>query len=191
MVKMKPFFDAHFGCLKEKHHYWFGTLLLVRAFILLVSTLIPVSNMKIVAYSVSVAALALISFQTLCPPYSIAIVSKYETFFFIILAALGLTTFYTTTAQSQTVAMYVSIAIAFSQFLGLLTFKVYKIVKERTQLWKAFVEWLSSFKRRSVDDESMILDYNRETYELEAVFEMGSGDEEDVKTSEEPPTYGI
>ena len=61
-----------------------------------------------------------------------------------------------------------------------------------TQLWKAFVEWLSIFKRRSVDDDMMILDYNRETYELEAVCEMGSGDEEeDLKISEEPPTYGI
>ena len=126
MVKMKPFFDAHFGCLKEKHGYWFGALLLVRAFILLLSTLIPVSNMKVITYSVSVTALALISFQTLYPPYSIATVSKYETIFFINLAGLGLTTFYTTIARSQTVATYVSIAIAFSQFLGLLTFKVCK-----------------------------------------------------------------
>ena len=54
------------------------------------------------------------------------------------------------------------------------------------------IECMAVGKRRSVDDEMMILDYNRETYELEAVCEMGSGDEEeDLKTSEEPPTYGI
>ena len=50
MVKMKPFLNAHFGCLKEKHRYWFGILLLIRACILLLSTLIPVSSTPVVTF---------------------------------------------------------------------------------------------------------------------------------------------
>ena len=88
----------------------------------LLSTPIPVSSTWVVTYSLT--ALALISFKTLCYPYSIATISKYETFSFINLAALGLTTFYTTTSGSQTVATHVSIAVAFTQFLGLLNFKI-------------------------------------------------------------------
>ena len=28
--RYKPFYDAHFGPLNDRHHYWFGLLLLVR-----------------------------------------------------------------------------------------------------------------------------------------------------------------
>ena len=35
-----PFYDAYFAPLKDKHHYWFGTLLLVRIAILVSFTVI-------------------------------------------------------------------------------------------------------------------------------------------------------
>ena len=85
-------------------------------------------------------ALALVLFEMLCPLYSVTHVSKFETSFFVNLTVLGLMTFYTSTAESQTVTAYVSILITFLQFLALLSFKVYKILKEKSQLWKRSVE---------------------------------------------------
>ena len=48
--RMKPFLDAHYGPLKDKHRYWFGALLLTRVAILLISELIPCNNFGIVIY---------------------------------------------------------------------------------------------------------------------------------------------
>ena len=66
LMKIKPFLDAYYGPLKGKHHYWFGTLLLMRVVILLVSALIPANHSVIlnfsviVTFSVSVSATVLI-----------------------------------------------------------------------------------------------------------------------------------
>ena len=46
--RMKPFLDAHYGPLKDKHRYWFGALLLTRVASLLISELIPSHNFGIV-----------------------------------------------------------------------------------------------------------------------------------------------
>ena len=35
LMKIKPFLDAHYGPLKDKHYYWFGALLFIRIVILL------------------------------------------------------------------------------------------------------------------------------------------------------------
>ena len=35
-ILYKPFYDCQFACLKEKHHYWHGTLLLTRAILLVI-----------------------------------------------------------------------------------------------------------------------------------------------------------
>ena len=60
LMKLQPFLDAHYGSLKGKHQYWFGTLLLVRAVILLVSALIPANHSVIVNFCVVVSATVLI-----------------------------------------------------------------------------------------------------------------------------------
>jgi hypothetical protein len=39
LARFKPFFDACFGSLKDKHHYWFGVLLLAQGFLHLMSSL--------------------------------------------------------------------------------------------------------------------------------------------------------
>ena len=37
--KFNPIYDAHFAPLKDKHHYWFGVLLIVRGILLVILTL--------------------------------------------------------------------------------------------------------------------------------------------------------
>ena len=36
--RLNPVFDAYFAPLKNKHHYWFGVLLIVRGVLLVVFT---------------------------------------------------------------------------------------------------------------------------------------------------------
>ena len=62
--RMKPFLDAHYGPLKDKHRYWFGGLLLTRVAILLISELIPSHNFGIVILLVAFYSL---DFQSLAP----------------------------------------------------------------------------------------------------------------------------
>lgn len=191
MIRMKPFFDAHYGCLKENHRYWFGTLLLMRALVLLLSTLISVTNVHVVPYLVSVAALALISYQTLCSPYSVPLVTLYEASFFVNVVLLGLTTLYVTTAgnRTQIVVTSLSVAVAFCQFLGLLIFKVCTIIK-KSQLGKTAADWLASFRKNSEEEEWEL--YERETVEQETTHDTESENLEcDHLTSDEPATYGI
>ena len=42
--KLAPIYDAHFAPLKDKHHYWFGAMLLVRGVLLVLLTVTSVAN---------------------------------------------------------------------------------------------------------------------------------------------------
>ena len=53
LIKMKPFLDAHYGPLKGKHCYSFGTLLFCRAAILLMSSLVPADHANILVLCIS------------------------------------------------------------------------------------------------------------------------------------------
>ena len=42
--KLAPVFDAYFSPLKDKHHYWFGAMLLVRGILLLILTVTSIAK---------------------------------------------------------------------------------------------------------------------------------------------------
>jgi len=130
-MKMKPFLDAHYGPLKDKHHYWFGVLLCMRVIILLISAAIPTNNFGVYTLSMSITAGALISFTSIGPAvYHNNIVSTFEISLFINLALLGLAKFYTNAAGGdQAAATYTLIGVAFTQFLGLVFYQVYSLLK--------------------------------------------------------------
>ena len=59
LLNLKPFLDAHFAAFKDKHHYWFGFLLLVRAAYLLISAIIPDSTTELVEFSTAILCILL------------------------------------------------------------------------------------------------------------------------------------
>ena len=125
MMKIKPFLDAHYGPLKGKHRYWFGALLLVRAIILLISALVPANRTHLILLCILVCAVALTYFGQFV--HHNLIVSKYDTASFMNLALLaGITS---TAVGEPAVAAYVLIGIAFAQFVGLVLFKIFSILK--------------------------------------------------------------
>ena len=125
MMKIKPFFDAHYGPLKGKHRYWFGALLLVRAIILLISALVPANRTHLIWLCILVCAVALTYFGQMV--YHNPIVSAFDSALFVNLALLaGITS---TAVGEPAVAAYVLIGIAFAQFVGLVLFKIFSILK--------------------------------------------------------------
>ena len=130
-IKLKPFLDAHYGPLTDKHRYWFGILLGVRIVILLISVTVPASNFSISAFSVCIAANVLVSYMAIGPPlYRNKHVAVFEVFLFINLGLLGLTKFYVvSTDGNQTAATLTLLTVAFVQFLELVLYRGYSTLK--------------------------------------------------------------
>ena len=123
IARYKPFYDACFAPLKDKHHYWFGVLLIVQGLLLLVSSL--TSN---ALPSVSVLLLLGISFCLLCyvnsiRPYKSASVALLESSFLInfIMLAVGHLYFRSTNnIRGRSILLSLSITVAFIEFCGII-----------------------------------------------------------------------
>ena len=106
LMKIKPFLDAHYGPLKDKHYYWFGALLFIRIVILLISLVLPANNFSVFTLSISVSAGALVVFTSIGPAvYRIKVTSVFETAIFTNLLLLGLAKFYINAAGGNQAAV--------------------------------------------------------------------------------------
>ena len=128
LFKIKPFLDAHYAPLRDKHRYWFGTLHLVRAAILLVSSLIPADHSSIVTINILASSAVLMYFGSIV--YNKTVVAMFNMGFFLNLTLMTGATFYSHTVGGDSrVYVYPVIGLALLQFVGLLIFKVYSILK--------------------------------------------------------------
>ena len=115
LMKIKPFLDAHYGPLKNKHYYWFGALLFIRIAILLISAVVPANNFSVFILSISVSAGALVSFTAIGPAvYRSKVTSAFETALFINLALLGLVKYH----------VYIAVAIRWQSHTCLLVWRL-------------------------------------------------------------------
>ena len=130
-MKLKPFLDAHYGPLTDKHRYWFGILLGVRIVVFLISATVPASNFSISAFSVCITANALVYYVAIGPLlYHNKHVAEFEITLFINLGLLGLTKLYVvSTDGNQTAATLTLLTVAFVQFLGLVLYRGYSTLK--------------------------------------------------------------
>ena len=137
LIKLKPFLDAHYGPLKDSHRYWFGALLLVRAVILLISALVIKNNFSVFIFSISIATfvliIALMAFSHISidlRAYHSKAVSFFEYFLFVNLVVLCLAKYHTSVGGgSDIAASYTLIGIVFLQFVGLLIFRIFSVVR--------------------------------------------------------------
>ena len=133
MMKIKPFLDAHYGPLKGNHRYWFGALLLMRAIILLISTLIPTNRAIITVYSINVCTLVLIGFAV--GVYRSFTVAIFDAVWFVNLGLLSASYMFTTfEGYNLSIAVNCFFGLAFAQFIGLVIFKVVVIIKRSERL---------------------------------------------------------
>ena len=132
LFKIKPFLDAHYASLRDKHRYWFGTLHLVRAAILLVSSLIPADHSSIVTISILASSVVLMYFGSIV--YNKTVVAMFDMGFFLNLTLTTGAIFYSQSVGGDSrVYVYPLIGLALLQFVGLLILKVYSILKNITK----------------------------------------------------------
>ena len=116
--KYKPVYDAYFGPLQDKHHYWFGVLLLAQGVVLITSsltiTIIPAFS---VLFLLTVVVI-LLSYENFAHVYKKKSVTILESLFFInLVLVIGGTMYYKGNDTACSIIINGSITFAFLKFL--------------------------------------------------------------------------
>jgi predicted outer membrane repeat protein len=119
MLKLKPFIDAHTGPYKDKHRYWPGFLLLVRAGTFFLFALNSQNNQRVNAALVTVVTICLIFYLLFIRGvYKSRILNIIEVAFLLDLCALSISSFfqeilYKPNLNFSLCITYISVGIAF------------------------------------------------------------------------------
>ena len=126
--KQKPLIDAHLAPLRDKHHYWFGILLLSLGIILIVSSL-SLNVLPILSeYLLIVIAVLLIWYSNNTHVYRKRYVLMIESTFLMNLILLFVGLQY---GISRPTLMTVSLSIAFFEFCGLICWNTLSYIPKR------------------------------------------------------------
>ena len=125
VFKLKPFFDANFGPLKDKHLYSVGVLLLARAVLLLIFV---ASSSEGTLICITIGSSLLILWDSFSGhAYKNWLLSLLENSFFVNLIILCVSTYYTKlTDSNQAPVIYTSTSIALLEFVGIVCYHCYK-----------------------------------------------------------------
>ena len=139
ITKCKPVIDAYFAPLKDKHHYWFGWLLLSRGILLLISSLTANINPAVSLFLLLGMVTLFLCYMNYMQVYKKKSVLILESAFLINLIILtGGATYYNDTESSENIVLiYVSIAIAFIKFCGIIIWSAVSVMTfpKCTQRW--------------------------------------------------------
>ena len=113
VLKLKPFFDAYFGPLKDKHRYWTGILLISRLVLSLISSVnvLGDDNVNISANIILIFFLLVLVWQS-GGVYKIWIVSVLDSFFLINLGVLSLISLCNKFSQDPDSSQYVTVCVS-------------------------------------------------------------------------------
>ena len=129
--------DAYFAPLKDKHHYWFGVLLMVRGTLLVIFTSTYTLNPNINHMLLLTVAALLLCYANYHRVYKNKAVQLMENFFLLILVLVGGSGLLEENVKHFVV--YTSIVVGFFAFCGLLVWNLliqirYKIRKAEREL---------------------------------------------------------
>ena len=126
LLKLKPFLDANYAPFNDRHQYWFGVILVVKAVILLSSATIPANGAHIVVFSVVIASCLLTFWGNMV--FTNTKTMLFHTLFFVNLAILNVTKLFIFDKMTDmTIASYVLIGLVLIQFLGVCLVKIIKL----------------------------------------------------------------
>ena len=115
--KLAPVYDAHFFPLKDKHRYWFGTLLLVRGILLVLLTITSVANPELNIFVLFQFTAFLLFYMSVKHIYKQLTVRLLESATLLNLIVLSAGTLYKwESTQSKTTLLEISMGIIFAQF---------------------------------------------------------------------------
>ena len=131
ITRYKPVFDAYYAPLKDKHHYWFGVLLLVRGILLLVLSSTANLNPAISLFLLLVVTTLLLCYLNYKHVYKSKSVLILESSFLLNLILLvGVVLYYSNNSEGNVykmIALCVSITIVFIQFCGIALWSLLQI----------------------------------------------------------------
>ena len=155
--KFKPLLDTYTGPLKDKHQYWVGLTLLVRA-LLAISAITfqavnPTANKDIVVLS------TVLLFIPLVKVYKKIYTFFLELSFFINLAVLSVAFLSTEDVKSRIVCTCISVSFSFLMFVGIVVYHTYLALKDRFSL----------SRNKNISTENTVVEKGQSSIELTAV----------------------
>ena len=124
--KFTPFYDAYFSPLKDKHHYWFGILLLIRIALLVSFTATSSTSPFLSLIILKLTLVVLLFYTSIRHIYKSKLVRTLENASVLNLIILIASTLYT--EGGKTIFLEVSIAFAFIQFNVVIIISLIKII---------------------------------------------------------------
>ena len=119
-VIYKPFYDCQFSCLKDKHHYWHGALLLARGIHVVIFTLTATISPNVNLFLLHIVAMLFLIYEVYMEIYKSRAVQLLHGSLLLNLAILGGSVVYAELIGGQKIIPVVlSISIVFVQFWGL------------------------------------------------------------------------
>ena len=132
LMKLKPFLDANYAPFHDRHQYWFGGILIVKATVLLSSAIIPANGAHVVVFSVALAALLLTFWGQMV--FAKGAVAIFHTWMFANLGILNITKLFVfDNTNDMSIASFTLIGLTFAQFLGII---VLKVLNYTSMKWK-------------------------------------------------------
>ena len=173
MLRLKPFFDAYFGPLRGNHRYWIGVLLVARGILLLVfGPLNSANDPSMNLLAVVTVVLVLLMYTSNLPygrmdmdggnHFKFWIGSCYKKWYLSLLESsfqcnLAILSAITLATGKQAAVVYTLVGITFCQFIGMVLYQAYVIIRR-------------SWERGGARDERQLgevggAQVNREDYE--------------------------
>ena len=125
--KLAPVYDAYFSPLKDKHQYWFGTMLLVRGILLIVLTVTSAANPELNVFILFQSITFLFFFMSVKHVYKRMTVRILEsaTLLNLIILSAGMLYQWEST-KSKVILLEVSLGFAFAQFCVIVVWSLVK-----------------------------------------------------------------
>ena len=127
VLRLKPFFDAYYGPLKDKYRYWTGALLLARMVLSLINIMDQPHIDLLSTIAVSLVLLVLLLYKEAGGIYKARFISLLDTFFLINLVILASATLYCeVSAGNNIISVSFSVGAAFAVFSLTLLYHCFK-----------------------------------------------------------------
>ena len=126
--KLAPVYDAYFSHLKDKHQYWFGTMLLVRGILLVIMTVTSAANPELNVFILFLSIAFFFFFIAVKNVYKRMTVRVLESASLLNLIILSAETVYQwESTKSKLILLEVSLGFAFAQFCVIIV--VWSLIK--------------------------------------------------------------
>ena len=156
-ILYKPFYDCQFACLKDKHHYWHGTLLLTRALLLIIYSFTSLRSPTINILILQLSSMLILIYEVYTRLYRERSVQIVHASILLNLAILGSSVLYAELVGGQkTVAIILSVSVVLIQFWGLIFWNIATAVRPFIfRKWNRYHEKYDSFESTS-EGESIV-----------------------------------